>query len=726
MIKNKPKILIVDDQKANLLALNALLTELDANVLQASSGNEALFESLNHDFALVLLDVQMPVMDGFEVAEIMRSNNKTKHVPIIFLTAISKEKKNVFKGYESGAVDYLFKPLEPDILLSKVRVFLELYQQKMELFQQKETLQEMVLKIEANNQQLLNEISERIGVERQLRILSQAIEQSPVSVIITDTDNKIEFVNSKFEQVTGYTQAEAQGRALCFLKSASTPGFVVDKIRQSVHEGNIWRGELCSVKKNGKQFWEYLSISPIRSKDGKITNYLSVQEDITQRKEYEEALLHKTNYDDVTNLPNRILALDRLIQESARVLRTDIKIAVLYIDLDDFKKINDSLGHHAGDQILVEAAERLKSFTRKGDTLARLGGDEFIIVLIDVDTEASVEKFAQKVLKTFSTPFSIEGKMIVVTTSIGITFAPDDAVEPRILMQNAEQAMYQVKERGGNDFSFFTLEINKRLKQRLTLETQLRNALANNELQVHYQPIQDVKTGKLIGAEALARWYNPELGHVSPEQFIPIAESTDIIHELGSWVMSQAATEALKWQQEFGLSLRVAVNVSSRQFAKYNLADSVLQLLQQTGILPEMLELEITEGLLMQTDESIISVLSELRGMGVRLSIDDFGTGYSSLSYLKRFPINTLKIDRAFIQNLTIDREDSVLVKAIIAMAHGLGMEVIAEGVEEVEQLEFIKRYDCNLVQGYYFSKALPADEFSAYISHVIKSSGEV
>ncbi len=605
--------------------------------------------------------------------------------------------------------------------MSKVRIFLELYQQKQKLFQQKETLHEMLVKIEDNNQQLLDEISERIGVERQLRILSQAIEQSPVSVIITDKDNNIEFVNSKFEQVTGYTQDEAQGQPLCFLKSAGTPSFVANDILQSVHKGEIWRGELCSVKKNGEQFWEHLSISPITAMDGKITNYLSVQEDITQRKEYEEALLRKTNYDDVTDLPNRILALDRLIQESARVMRTDIKIAVLYIDLDDFKKINDSLGHHLGDQILVEAAQRLKSFIRKGDTLARLGGDEFIIVLIDVDAEVGVEKFAQKVLKAFSTPFSIEGEKIVLTTSIGITFAPDDTIEPRILMQNAEQAMYQVKERGGNDFSFYTPEINERLKQRLALETQLRSALANNELQVYYQPIQDVKTGKLIGAEALTRWYNPELGHVSPEQFIPIAESTDIIHELGSWVMNQAITEALKWKQEFGLSLRVAVNVSSRQFAKYNLVHSVSQLLQQQGVLPEMLELEITEGLLMQTDEAIITALNELRSMGVRLSIDDFGTGYSSLSYLKRFPINTLKIDRAFIQNLTIDREDSVLVKAIIAMAHGLGLEVIAEGVEEVEQLQFIKRYGCNLVQGYYFSKPLPADEFSAYISGMVK-----
>ena len=706
---NPPKVLIVDDQEANLVALEAILAALDIQLVRANSGNAALSELLHQDFALVLLDVQMPGMDGFEVAELMRGNQKTSNIPIIFVTAINKEKKHVFKGYESGAVDYLFKPLDHDILVSKVKVFLDLYQQKA-------ALEWMVKQVESKNQQLKQEISERITAEHQLSKLAKAIEQSPASVIITDAKANIEFVNSTFERVTGYTSEEALGQNLSFLKSGCAPISTYHEMQESINKHASWRGEISSLKKNGELFWEYITISPIKGADGQTTNFVSVQEDITLRKAYEDQLLHQANYDNITHLPNRILALDRITQESAMVQRMNVRMAVLLIDLDDFKKINESLGHHIGDLILAEAAIRLNRIVRKGDTVARLGGDEFLIMLVDCGTETGAVRTACMVLDSFTKPFSVDGQNAVITASIGITYAPDDTSDPHVLMQNAEAAMYRAKESGPNSYQFFKPEMNTEVTRRLCLETNLRKALENDELDLCYQPIQDIKTNRLTGAEALIRWKSPLFGNVPPDCFIPIAESTGLIHEIGEWVLDRAIKQTLQWKEEYGLALRMAVNFSSRQFARGTLIQSISRVLQQPGAAPEMLEIEITEGLLMQKGTSITILLKKLKAMGVRLSIDDFGTGYSSLSYLKRFPIDTLKIDRSFIQNVGIDPDDSVLTQAIIAMAHGLGLAVIAEGVETQEQLEFIQKHKCDLVQGYYFSKPLSAVEFSAYI----------
>lgn len=709
---NVPKVLIVDDREANLVALEVILVDLNIDLVRADSGNAALSELLSQDFALVLLDVQMPDMDGFEVAELMRSNKKTCGIPIIFVTAINKGKKHVFKGYESGAVDYLFKPLDPDILVSKVKVFLELYRHEEELIL-------MVERLEVNNQRLKHEISERIATEQQLTKLAHAVEQSPASVIITDADANIEFVNTKFEQVTGYTSNEVLGQNLNSLKSGSTPPSTYQEMQKSINKDGVWRGEINSVKKNGDLFWEYIAISPIRRPDGRISNYVSVHEDITLRKEYEEQLLRQANYDNITNLPNRILALDRISQESARIQRRGVRMAVLFIDLDDFKKVNESLSHHTGDLILAEAAVRLSRIVRQGDTVARLGGDEFLIVLVDCDAESGAEVTVRKILESFTEPFSIDDRNIVITASIGITYAPDDTIDPHVLIQNAESAMYRAKDTGPSSYQFFRPEMNEKVIQRLSLETNLRKALENDELDLHFQPIQDIKTGRLIGAEALVRWNSLELGNVPPDRFIPVAESTGLIHGLGEWVLNRAIEQAIHWKREFNFVLRLSVNFSSRQFARESLVRSISKILRQPGVQPDMLEMEITEGLLMQGGDSIVSSLRKLKEMGVSLSIDDFGTGYSSLSYLKRFPIDTLKIDRSFIQNVVVDHDDSILIQAIIAMAHGLGLQVIAEGVETKEQFEFIRKQKCDLVQGFHLSKPLSAVEFSKYIKKV-------
>lgn len=712
---NLPKILIVDDHVTNLVALEAILQDLNIELVRANTGDEALFELLNQEFALVLLDVQMPGMDGFEVAELMRSHNKTMTIPIIFVTAISKEQQHIFKGYESGAVDYLFKPLNPDILLSKVKIFLELYLQK-------ESLRQIVKQLEDKNQQLKHEINERIKAEQQLSKLAKAVEQSPASVIITDKETNIEFVNSKFEEVTGFPFKEVIGKNINCLKSGRTPENTYLDMLEKIHKGENWKGEINSQKKSGELFWEHVSISPIKGSEGEITHYVSVQEDITLRKEYENRLLHEANYDDITHLPNRILALDRITQESAMVRRMGLRMAVLFIDLDDFKRINESLGHHVGDTILAETAIRLTKLVRKGDTVARLGGDEFLIVLVDFDAERGAERSARKILDSFIKPFKVNQQEIVITASIGITYAPDDSLNPHVLLQNAEAAMYRAKESSPNSYQFFTPEMNTEVTQRLSLETNLRNALDNDEIDIYYQPIQEIETGRLIGAEALARWNSPVLGNVPPDLFIPVAESTGLIHTIGDWVLSHAMDQALRWKEEHGISLRMAVNFSSRQFSNANLAQSIIQVLKKPGLDPNMLEIEITEGLLMQGNSSTIDSLNRLKEFGVSLSIDDFGTGYSSLSYLKRFPIDTLKIDRSFIKNVASDKDDSVLIKAIIAMAHGLGLQVIAEGVETKEQLQFIQQEQCDLVQGYFYSKPLTAAKFSLYIRQCLES----
>lgn len=556
-----------------------------------------------------------------------------------------------------------------------------------------------------------DDVTVRKRNDNRLRNMARAVEQSPISVVITDVKGMIEYVNPRFTQVTGYGYDEAIGMTPSIVKSGFTSPQQYRELWETIVSGREWRGELLNRRKNGDLFWEHISISPIRDDTGAIVRFVAVKEDVTMRKEYEKRLLYQAHYDDLTKLPNRLLSIDRLTQALARADRNREHVGVAFIDLDNFKKVNDTLGHTYGDDLLRVAARRLVGCIRASDTVGRLGGDEFLIVLPDLHDPAHALSVADKILEAFQEPFLILGHSITTTASVGLTIFPGDGREANILLRNADAAMYRAKDAGRNCCRTFHAGLNAIAMHRLRLESLLSGALDRGEIFVVYQPQVDTRTGRLVGAEALARWRNPELGMVSPLDFVPLAEDSGLIELIGRHVLETACQQLARWRDHLPPDARVGVNVSSRQVAVPGFADIVEQALNKAGLPPHCLEIELTESLFALRVATVVETLNALRAMGVRLAVDDFGTGYSSLSYLREFPVNTVKIDRSFMIPVGDEAADS-LVRAIVTMGHSLGLQVVGEGIETAQQLEFLQQVGCDAVQGYFVSKPLPAEAF--------------
>ncbi len=575
------KILVVDDTRANLVALQVLLKPIEADIITTESGERALQAAQDNEdhIALILLDVQMPVMDGFEVARLLHENEKTRSIPIIFITA-NQDEAQIEEAYLSGAVDYIQKPIRKTALLSKVSVFLDLW-------------------------------SLRFGLEQE----------------------------------------------------------------------------------------------------------------IEQRRVAEHRVEHLATHDPLTNLPNRRGLYEELNELIYRSKRYRYSSAVIYVDLDGFKNVNDHFAHEAGDKLLTQVATNFKQIVRQTDSVARIGGDEFIVLITDIDRETTLITKIESLLKEASKPIKFDGHKISVSASIGIALYPEHGDNAETLLHHADQAMYQAKNHGKNTFRFFTEDINEKAHRQRELQDNLRRALPNDEFTVFFQPIVNGRTGQVVSVEALLRWYSAELGQVFPDEFIPAAESAGLIPELGCWVLQKAVETGAEWKRQFGIELRIAVNASTIQFRNHLLFDTIRTQIETHSWNPDLLEVEITEGLLLDDSPEVNTYIGEISNCGVRLSVDDFGTGFSALSYLKNYPVNTVKIDRSFIMDLPGDKENEVLVQAIIAMAHGLRLEVIAEGVETAEQWEFLRSLDCDFVQGYYFGKPMPKSEFDEYLADQLNKS---
>jgi diguanylate cyclase (GGDEF)-like protein/PAS domain S-box-containing protein len=559
------------------------------------------------------------------------------------------------------------------------------------------------------------DITQSKEAEEKLRLWRRALESSVNAITITDVtlpDFPYVYVNPAFERITGYSAEEALGKNGRFLQNQDTDQPELEHIRRAVREQRDGKALLRNYRKDGSLFWNELSISPVRNDAGEVTHYIGIQNDVTERKQYEEQLAYQSAHDTLTRLPNRNLAQDRLAQGIIFARRTGHQLALLYIDLDNFKAINDSLGHNVGDQLLQVVAQRLSGCIRSGDTVARMGGDDFALILTGVVHEEDISQVTRKVLAAIAEPAVIESHPLTVTCSIGVSLFPRDGEDAATLLKNADAAMYRAKEQGRNSVQYYTAEINSRVFQRLMMENSLRGALERNEFMLHYQPQVSLHSGEMIGMEALLRWRHAEMGMISPANFIPLAEDTGLIIPIGAWVLHTACKQVRAWHDAGLPAMRVAVNLSARQFRE-NIPQLVEKALADSGLPPRFLELEITESVAMQHAESTEQTLLALRDMGVRLSIDDFGTGYSSLSYLKRFPINKLKLDQSFVRDIISDPDDATISMAIIALAHGMKLDVIAEGVETESQLKFLHRHGCDAIQGYYFSRPVTAEEMA-------------
>jgi diguanylate cyclase (GGDEF)-like protein/PAS domain S-box-containing protein len=672
-------ILIVDDEANNRKTMEALLAPLGYNLAYAGDGVEALAKAAELTPDLILLDVMMPNLDGFEVCRRLRADPRLAEVSIILVTALD-DRDSRLQGIEAGADDFASKPYDRAELRARVRTIMRL-----------------------NRYRRLHE--EKAKFER-------LVELSPDGILLVDAQAKIQLANPAMHRMLRVENGHSLD------KEQSLMAYVAPDERDRCQTrfshviadpADVARTETVFVREGGERFPVEVVVGHMPWQ-GQPTVQIIVR-DITERKQAEEQMRVLAYHDPLTGLPNRSLFHTLLHQALAQARRTQRTGAVIFIDLDHFKIINDALGHALGDLLLRHAAARVSGCLRESDTVARLGGDEFTVLLGDISQAADAVTVAKKILDALAAPFDLSGNEAFVTASLGISVFPGDGEDLQTLLKNADTALYRAKEQGRNGYAFYTADMNAEALQRLKLENSLRRALERQEFTVYYQPRIALDTGQVIGVEALLRWQHPEIGLVLPGQFISLAEETGLIVPIGEWVLRAACAQVKAWQAVGFSPLRLSVNLSGRQLRQPDVVEMVARALHDTGSDPRCLELELTESILMQDAADTIAKLQRLKGLGVQLAIDDFGTGYSSLEYLSRFPLDRLKIDRSFVRNVTGDADDGTIVRTIIAMAHGLKLKVTAEGVETAEQLGFLRTSRCDEMQGYYFGAPVPPDQ---------------
>ncbi len=684
-------LLLVDDRPENIASLEALLEDGRRELLSATSGELALQMLLEHEVALVLLDVQMPVMNGYEVARLMRSNRKTRAIPIIFITAIERDEAAAIRGYQAGAIDYITKPVNSVVLQSKVSLFLEL-----DLARRR--LQQAYIRLEntkAYYESMLNAAGE--------------------GVIGIDSRGIVKFVNPAALSMLAATPTEVIGCDISQLRMTHPEPAPDD---EDWVFNKLGRGAMPAVEEawfrraDGSRFLSSFCRSPLA---GRVDGEVIVFQDITERRALEEELRQQTVTDFLTGLGNRNAFKAALHAALEHSRRAGGHVALMFIDLDHFKRINDNLGHEIGDLLLKAVAHRLREQVRAYDSVARLGGDEFTIVLGDLEFPDDAATVARKILNALRQPFTVrENFDVTVSASIGIATFPECGEDTESLMRTADVAMYQAKRDGRNLYAFYLPEMNARGHGALMLEQALRQAVETEAFTLNYQPQIDLQTGCMVGLECLMRWSHGDQP-IEPSVFVPILEDTGLMVRAGQWVFATGCKQRLDWDETLPKDCTIALNVSARQFADKFLVQAIHRILEKYRLPPSQLELELTESILMSNTDCTSSVLKALKGMGIRLSVDDFGTGYSSLAYLKQFPLDALKIDKQFIKNLTTSDEDAAIATSIIQLAHNLGLKVVAEGVEEAAQVAKLQQLGCDIAQGFYFGRPMPAEAVSAF-----------
>lgn len=681
------KILLVDDQPTSLLVLRDLLQDL-ATLYFATDGAHALELARQHHPELIVLDIEMPGMDGFAVCRSLKADPATRDIAIVFMTS-HIDIEHEIASLTEGGIDFLRKPLHA--VSSRIRI---------------------------KNLLDLSSYSRQVAAEKEW--LKVTLDSIGDAVIATDLDGKISFMNPIAERMTGWLAKEALKRPIeevMQLRDAHTLEPHWNPIYFAIKEQRVVAMALnCQlVSRTGQLFQVEDSAAPIIDPNGRCLGSIVVFHDVSESMALALKMSHLANHDPLTNLPNRVLLYDRIEQAIKKAEQLHHKLALLLIDLDNFKYVNDSIGHNFGDLLIKQAAERLGSICSAGTTLARLGGDEFVLVLPELWSVEEVSLFAGQVHSQFQQAFVLEDKKYQMAVSIGVSIYPDDAQTIEMFMRHADVAMFKAKSEGRNRTRFFSDELEQQIIHRHQLELLLRDTLANQQLQVYYQPKLCLATGKLLGAEALARMQNHLGQWISPIEFIPLAEETGLIAELGQQVLYQACEQCLSWQQ-LGYRIPISVNIAAAQFADLLLVKQITDLITALRMPASLLELEVTESALMLDVSKTQNILSQLKATGICISIDDFGTGYSSLSYLKKFQVDVLKIDKSFVQDMLTDRGDMEIVKAVISLAQSMNLQLIAEGIETETQKETLLQLGCQMGQGYLFSKPLSAADFKCYL----------
>lgn len=684
MMQEQPPytILVVDDTPANLEVAVSHLEESGYRVLVAQGGEEALSRARRVQPDLILLDVMMPGIDGFETCRRLKKLEAVEDVPVVFMTALTETEDKV-TAFGAGGVDYVTKPFQIEELLARVRTHL--------------ALRTAQLRLQAS------EIRYR-----------RLFETSRDGILLVDLErDRVTDVNASLIEMLGLPREDIVGKRpqeLAVLRDA--PG-QLGLGRLLLHE-QVPNEHWALQRSDGTSFDVEL-----RTNAYQVNGTRMVQcnlRDITERKQAETRIRYLALHDALTSLPNRVLLQDRLTQAIHVGRRHGEGLAVMMLDLDHFKNINDSLGHHIGDRLLESVAQRLLGCVRESDIVARLGGDEFVITLLNIDSCEAAEHVARKILHTLAEPFVIDSHELHTSASIGISRYPADGEDPGTLLRAADSAMYHAKSEGRGTLRFFTAAMSEAAQRRLMLTNDVRHAADRGELAIYYQPQVAANSGAVMGVEALLRWQHPRHGMISPEEFVPLLEETGLIVEVGNWVLRNACKQAVAWHQEGLPKLRMAVNLSSQQFYRGDIVRTVAQALEESGLAPECLELELTESLTLDDTEQTIKLMHELKRLGVCLSLDDFGTGWSSLSYLRRFPLDRIKIDRSFLRDMVSQPAAAAVVRSIMRLARTLGLSCIAEGVETPEQLAYLRRQMCAEIQGFLFSPAIPDAELDVML----------
>lgn len=560
-------------------------------------------------------------------------------------------------------------------------------------------------------------VTERKQEEDRLKLAHTVYQHSNDGIVVCDENNCIKAVNPTFTKVTGYSEQEVIGKTPKVLSSGRQSADFYAEMWNVILTDGTWQGEIWNRKKNGEEYAEWLTINTIFDDDGKVRSRVAIFSDVTEKKRKDFLIWKQVNYDPLTELPNRRLFMDRLGQEIKKAKRDQQQVGLLYIDLDRFKDVNDTFGHHIGDQVLIEASSRIQSCVRSSDTVARLAGDEFTVIITDLRSSLDLINIAESLVAALEKPFFIGIEQAIVSASIGLAIYPDDADNLETLLMNADQAMYAAKQRGRNRYSSFTPSMHEAMQTRMRTIQYLKSAVLEEQFELWYQPIVKLSDRKIFKAEALLRWHHPKDGFVSPAVFIPLAEETGVIHEIGEWVFHSAVEEVKRCQAIMGAEFQISINKSPVQFhGQKNIHFQWLDYLKSQGLDGHSIVVEITEGLLLDAETNVVNQLMYFRDSGIQVAIDDFGTGYSALAYLRKFDIDYLKIDQSFTRNLAPNNDQMVLCEAIITMAHKLGLRVIAEGIETQEQCDILTALECDYGQGYYFSKPLPKGDFEAML----------